>query len=133
MDNLNKQQRSYVMSKIRSKNTKIELKIFRELRKKKVYFKCHYLKAPGTPDIALPSKKKAVFINGDFWHGYSYKNLKNRLFQPYWREKIEKNIKRDKKNYQQLKKNGWSVMKIWEHEIKKDLNSCVDKIVLFLK
>lgn len=68
-DVFSKAKRSEVMSKIRGKNTKAELVVFRYLRKEGVYFQKHYKRALGSPDIALPLKKRAVFIDGDFWHG----------------------------------------------------------------
>ena len=85
------------MSKIRSKNTKAELIVFRELRKRKIYFQKHYKKCVGCPDIAIPSKKIAVFIDGDFWHGRNFHKDKKRLPKRYWLNKIEGNIVRDKK------------------------------------
>ena len=121
------------MSKIRSKDTAIEKIIFRELRKRKIYFQKHYRKALGSPDIALPKKKKAVFIDGDFWHGYKYAVQKQRLPKKYWLNKIEDNIKRDKKNRAKLKREGWKVLRIWEHEIKKDLEKALERIEIFLK
>lgn len=121
------------MSKIRSKNTEAEKIIFRELRKRDIYFQKHYKKAPGNPDIALPKKKKAVFIDGDFWHGYRFSKLKKRLPKKYWLKKIEGNIKRDRKNRAKLKREGWKVLRIWEHEIKKNPEKIIQKGIKFLK
>jgi len=88
-DKFSKEKRSEIMSRIRSKNTKAEITVFRELRKRGIYFQKHYKKIAGNPDIALPRKKKAVFIDGDFWHGYNFSKLKERLPKKYWLEKIE--------------------------------------------
>ena len=121
------------MSKIRSKDTAIEKIIFKELRKRKIYFQKHYKKASGNPDIALPKKKKAVFLDGGFWHGYKHAILKQRLPKKYWLKKIEDNIRRDKKNRAKLKREGWKVLRIWEHEIKKDFRKANQKIIKFLK
>ncbi len=120
------------MSKIRSKDTKIELAIFRELTKRKIYFQKHYKRALGRPDIALPRKKKAVFIDGDFWHGRNFKKTKDRLPKKYWQAKIEQNIKRDKINRNKLKKDGWKILRIWEYEIKKTPEKSIEKVVKFL-
>jgi DNA mismatch endonuclease (patch repair protein) len=113
MDRITPEKRSYIMSRIRGKNTKPELLVFRELRKKGVYFQKHY-KVAGRPDVAFPRKKVAVFINGEFWHGRRFKKTKDRLPE-FWREKIERNIKRDRKNYRLLKKMGglWSRFGTW--------------------
>lgn len=120
------------MSKIRSQNTKAENLVFRELRKRKVYFQKHYRKAIGNPDIALPSKRKAVFIDGDFWHGYQFIKLKQRLPRKYWLAKIERNVKRDKSYRAKLKNKGWKILRIWEHELLEKPDKAIDKIVAFL-
>lgn len=121
------------MSKIRSKNTRIERFIFEELRKSHIYFQKHYKKISGKPDIVLLKKKKAVFIDGDFWHGYKFLKTKSRLPKKYWQKKIGDNIKRDRTNRKILKKQGWKILRIWEHEIKKGPYKTVKKIIKFLK
>jgi len=120
------------MSKIRSKNTKAELIVFRELRKRKIYFQKHYKKAAGSPDIAFPRKKMAIFIDGDFWHGRNFAKDKNRLPKKYWREKIGTNILRDKKKGARLKRKGWKILRLWESDILKDEENALSKIISFL-
>lgn len=120
------------MSNIRSKNTAVEKVVFKALRKNGIYFQKHYEKAPGNPDIALPKKKIAIFIDGDFWHGYKHAVLKQRLPKKYWLKKIEDNIKRDRKNRAKLKREGWKVLRIWEHEIKKNSEKAILKIINLL-
>ncbi len=127
-DVFSKEKRSEIMSKIRSKNTKAEVLVFRELRKRGVYFQKHYKRAPGSPDIALPRKKIAIFIDGDFWHGYRFSRGKSRLPKKYWRAKIEGNIKRDRKNRLLLRKAGWKVLRVWEHEIAKNFQKTLEAI-----
>ncbi len=121
------------MSKIRSQNTKAELLVFRELKRHGIYFQKHYKRAVGNPDIALPSKKKAIFIDGDFWHGYQSPKLKKRLPKKYWLAKIERNMKRDKVNRNKLKKDGWEVLRIWEHEVQKNFDKTIKVIISFLE
>jgi DNA mismatch endonuclease (patch repair protein) len=121
------------MSRIRSHNTKAELIIFRGLRKKGIYFQKHYKKIIGSPDIALPRKKKAVFIDGDFWHGKDFAKLKRRLPKKYWLSKIEGNMKRDKKNRAKLRREGWGVLRVWESKIGKNPQKSIDLIESFLK
>ncbi len=116
------------MSKIRSKNTKIELLVFKELKKKKIYFQKHYKKCPGSPDVCFPKKKIAIFIDGDFWHGRNFAKNRKRLPKKYWLAKIEANILRDRKNRAKLKKQGWKVLRIWESQINKDLPNVMSKI-----
>ena len=133
MDVFSKKKRSEIMSRIKSKNTKAEVLIFKELRKRGIYFQKHYKRAAGNPDIALPRKKKAVFIDGDFWHGWKFKKNKKRLPKKYWVEKIESNIARDKKNRAKLRKEGWQVLRVWEHAAFKNHDKIVEKIVEFFK
>lgn len=120
------------MSKIRSQNTRVENLVFRVLRKRRVYFQKHYNKAIGNPDIALPGKKKAVFIDGDFWHGYRFSTLKQRLPKKYWLAKIERNVKRDRSYRAKLRKEGWKILRIWEHELHEKQDKTIDKIIAFL-
>jgi DNA mismatch endonuclease, patch repair protein len=112
------QKRSEVMSRIRAKNTKPEKIVFAYLRSRNIYFQRHYMRAPGQPDIALPRKKRAVFIHGDFWHGREIDRLRVRFAdKPYWLAKIERNRERDEQNIQALKEKGWVVLVIWEYDL----------------
>lgn len=120
------------MSKIRASNTKVELLVFKELRKRGVYFQKHYKRAVGKPDIALPRKKKAVFIDGDFWHGNNFEILRNKISGQFWLNKLENNIKRDIKVNTILEKDGWAILRVWENEIYKNPDQSIDRIVLFL-
>jgi len=108
-----------MMSRIRSKGTKPERLVFAYLRRNKVYFQKHYSKALGSPDIALPRKKKAVFIDGEFWHGYTLERRKDSL-PDYWVQKIIRNVKRDRHYRRQLRQEGWQVVRVWEHQLTKD-------------
>lgn len=132
-DVFSKEKRSEIMSRIKSKDTKAELKVFRELRKNRINFQKHYKKAFGCPDIALPRKKIAIFIDGDFWHGRHFKSWESRMPSKYWKEKIRNNIKRDRKNLLLLKKNGWRVKRVWETQIEKDVDKVASKIIEFIK
>jgi len=125
--------RSKNMAAIKSADTKPELSIFRELAKRKKVFKKHYKINKISIDIASPKNKVAIFIDGDFWHGYRFSKLKKRLPKKYWLPKIRANIKRDKLNRNKLKKDGWKVLRIWEHEIKKDLDGAIRKFIKFLE
>lgn len=132
MDVFSKKKRSEIMSKIRSENTEVERIIFSGLRKRKIYFQKHYKKAIGSPDIAFPRKKIAIFIDGDFWHGRYFAKTEKRLPRKYWREKIKSNILRDKRNRAKLKRQGWKVMRVWEGEIKAGSEKIIDRIIVFV-
>jgi len=122
--------RSALMRKIRSEKTKPEIALRTALRKEKIKFQGYNKKLPGKPDIVLLEKKVVIFIDGEFWHGYKWKEKKEKIKanKDYWIPKIEGTIKRDKKNNLQLKKLGWSVLRFWEHEIKRNLQKCIMKI-----
>jgi DNA mismatch endonuclease (patch repair protein) len=110
--------RSDVMSRIRSKNTKPEKLVFAYLRGRGIYFQMHYKRAPGQPDIALPRKKRAVFIHGDFWHGREIERLRVRFAdKPYWLAKIERNRQRDKDHLAELNAARWQVLIVWEYDL----------------
>jgi DNA mismatch endonuclease (patch repair protein) len=132
-DIFSKEKRSAIMSRIRSKNTGIEKAAFSFLRREGIYFQKHYSRVVGNPDIAVPSKKMAVFINGDFWHGYRFKKWRNRIPKKYWRKKIESNITRDLRNYSVLKKNGWKVLRLWGHEVIEAPDKTFLKLAKFLR
>ena len=131
-DKFNKETRSKIMAAIRSINTSPERTVFRDLRKRGTYFQRHYKRVLGTPDIAIPSRKIAVFIDGDFWHGFRYPAWKGRLKNSFWRKKIERNRKRDKLYHGKLRKMGWKVLRVWEHQLKNDFGKTIDKINFFL-
>ena len=131
-DKFTKKVRSKIMAAIKSKNTKQETEVFKNLRRAGVYFQKHYKKVPGCPDIAVPSKKIAVFIDGDFWHGYRFPKWKKRL-GPYWVNKIETNRKRDKRNFVKLKSLGWRYVRVWEHDLKNHPSLTFQKILNFMK
>lgn len=127
-DNLTKKQRSYCMSQIKSEWTTPERKVHNFLKGRKIKHEM-YPEMEGSPDIILKDAKKAVFIHGCFWHKCPkcYKPPKSR--KEYWLPKIERNVKRDKENIRILKKGGWKVIRIWEHEIKNNKKKAIKKII----
>jgi DNA mismatch endonuclease, patch repair protein len=117
-DVLTPEQRHRNMSNIRSTGSMVERKVFRYLRSERIYFQKHYKNAPGKPDVAKPRKKLAVFIDGDFWHGYNFDEKRKRLSSGYWITKIETNMARDRRNDTELVANGWKVLRIWDRDLK---------------
>lgn len=132
-DKFDKKTRSAIMSRIRSKNTSLEVN-FRKLLWKKGLgrYRIHY-NLPGKPDIVYVSKKIAIFIDGDFWHGYNWKKLGKVPPKKYWQGKIQKNIDRAEKYNRKLRKDGWSVLRLWEHDILKNPEKCIRKVKKFSK
>jgi len=112
--------RSALMSLIRSKNTAPEMLVFAEMRKRKISFRSHYSSVPGSPDLARPRKKLAVFIDGDFWHGRDLERIRLKHGpESVWARKLEKNIHRDALADEALGERGWAVLRVWESDIKR--------------
>jgi DNA mismatch endonuclease (patch repair protein) len=112
------------MSKIKSKNTKIELIVRRAIHNLGFRFRLNYNNLPGKPDIVLPKYKSVIFVHGCYWHRHSCKRGKskpktNKLF---WEKKFANNISNDKMVIGNLKRLGWNVLVLWECQIKKDDN-----------
>lgn len=91
-----------------------------------------YPKMFGNPDFVIIVKKIAIFCDGDFWHGYKYYERKKPA-KKFWRDKIEGNMKRDAIISRNLRRNGWSVLRLWEHDIEKNPDKCKKKIINKLK
>jgi len=117
------------MSRIRSKNTVPEVKLRKLLFATGVKgYRIHY-DLPGKPDIVFVKRKIAVFIDGCFWHKCPIDFQEPESHKEYWTKKIQSNVDRDKKVNDQLKSDGWTVIRIWEHEVKKEPEMVVRKII----
>lgn len=127
-DNLTPEQRSYCMSRVKGKDTGLEKKVRSELHRRGLRFRKHVKDLPGRPDVVFPGAKVAVFIDGDFWHGYRFPEWEQKL-SAFWREKIKKNMERDARNFRDLRGMGWHVIRLWQHEIEEDLEACIAKII----
>ncbi len=127
VDNLTAEQRSFTMSRIRSKDTTPELTIRRLVHARGLRFRLHKKGLPGRPDLVFSRAKVAVFVDGDFWHGWQFSRWRHKLGS-YWRKKIERNRDRDRRTSEKLRREGWLVIRIWEHDVKEDAKSCVDRI-----
>lgn len=131
MDIWTTSKRSKVMSRIRGKNTKPELKLRSALFSLGYRFRIHVNTLPGKPDIVLPKFKLIIFVHGCFWH-YHRKCKEGRIPSTnsiYWKQKLEKNVFRDRKSIQQLRKIGWKVITVWECEIERKIDSVVNRIL----
>ena len=119
------EKRSWVMSRIRSRDTKIEKKVASLLRKNRIHYR-RFPKIFGSPDFVV-EKKVLVFCDGDFWHGYRY-DRKKKPPKKFWRDKIERNMERDRKVSRKLRADGWHVVRLWEHDIETSPEKCIGKI-----
>ena len=132
MDRLTKEQRHKNMSHIRCKNTRIEVLLCKELRKRGYGYRKNYKELPGKPDIVLTKYKIAIFCDGEFFHGKDWTSQKKRIQQgnnpEYWINKIERNIARDEEINKALRHLGWIVLRFWGKDIRKHMDSCVNEI-----
>ena len=124
-----------IMAAVKSKDTRPELKLRKALWREGLRYRVNYKKLPGKPDIVFTKWKVVVFCDGDFWHGHNWavrgqNSLQEELsgYSQYWREKILRNIERDDENNKALIALGWTVVRIWESDIKNDLDGCVKTI-----
>ncbi len=125
--------RSSQMSKIRSKNTKFEDGFINKLSI--IYpkeFITHVRTIKGTPDVVFEKEKVCVFLDSDFWHGWQYPRWKHLMKDDFWRNKIEGNRKRDLKTRRLLKKNGWIILRIWEHLITENPELQIQRIATLI-
>lgn len=127
-DNLTKEQRSRTMSRIRRANTKPELILRRLLHAEGLRYRTHVTGLPGCPDVVFARHRIVVFIDGDFWHGWRFSTWSHKL-APYWQQKIAGNRARDRRNFRKLRTQGWTVLRVWEHQIEADPTACALRII----
>lgn len=132
MDRLTKEQRHKNMSNIKNKDTGIEVKLRKALWKKGYRYRKNYKKLPGKPDIVLTKFKLVVFCDSEFFHGKDWEDLQEQLKRgnnaEFWIKKISQNKVRDEEINKQLKFMGWTVIRFWGKDIKKDVEQCVKVI-----
>ena len=130
-DRISKDRRSWNMSRIRGKDTKIEVQARKYLFQKGFRYRKNVRKLPGCPDIVLPKYKSVIFVNGCYWHRHPFCHLattpKNNA--AFWQDKFEKNVQRDERNYKALQELGWNVIVIWECEIRTDMEAIMQRVI----
>lgn len=133
-DVITKTARSVLMSKIRSKNTLLEIRFRQGLWASGIRgWRLHSKKLPGKPDLFFSKKKIAIFIDGCFWHGCPkcYRKPKSNL--DYWNPKIRRNKTNDRINSRKLIKAGWHVVRVWEHDVNENLELAISKISILIR
>jgi DNA mismatch endonuclease (patch repair protein) len=120
VDVLTKKQRQYCMSRIQGKDTKPEMVVRKLVFAMGYRYRLHDKKLPGKPDLVFAGRRKVIFVHGCFWHRHNckYGRVVPQTRKPFWKEKLDKNKERDKKNIQKLKQMGWGVLVVWECETK---------------
>lgn len=134
MDNLTKEQRHKNMLHIRSNNTKPEIMLRKALWHKGIRYRKNYKGLLGKPDIVITRCKIAIFVDGDFWHGKNMTAIDNQIQsnRSYWLPKIRRNKERDEEVNDALTEQGWIVLRFWESDITKRLESCIAKILEYV-
>lgn len=118
------------MQSNRSKGTKIEVLLAKELWHRGLRYRLNDRTLPGTPDISFKSRRLAVFCDGEFWHGRDWEQRKHNIHSnlDYWWPKIERNQQRDRQVDAQLRALGWQVLRFWETDLRRHLTACADRV-----
>ena len=132
-DVFTKEKRSEIMSKIGSVNTKPELIVRTHLHTNGFRYRLHDKKLPGCPDLVLKQHKIAIQVNGCFWHGHFMTNCSSskmpKTNTEFWMKKIAANIQRDRSNKEKLNKLGWTVIEIWDCELKRNKDQALKNLL----
>ena len=125
-----KDQISYNMQQVKNKDSKIEVLLRKELWSRGLRYRKNVNRIYGKPDIVFIGKKIAVFCDSEFWHGYNWEERKKdfKSHQEFWIPKIERNMERDAEVTAKLESEGWTVLRFWGNEIKKNTAQCADII-----
>ena len=125
-----KEQISYNMQQVKNKDSKIEVLLRKELWSRGLRYRKNVNRIYGKPDIVFIGKKVAVFCDSEFWHGYNWEERKKdfKSHQEFWIPKIERNMERDAEVTAKLESEGWTVLRFWGNEIKKNSAQCADII-----
>lgn len=122
------QQRSFNMSRIRGAHTRPEVALRKALWKRGIRYRLKTSVA-GKPDLVLPHWGAVVFVDGCFWHVCPKHVIWPRTNAEFWREKLTLNVRRDKLVSRQLKRAGWLVIRVWEHDVRSDVERCAERIM----
>lgn len=131
MDRLTKEQRRKNMQAVKNKDSKIETMLGKALWRKGYRYRKNDKTVFGKPDFTFKKYKIAVFCDSEFWHGKNWEERKrdHKTNIEFWHKKIERNIERDKEVSEELNKQGWTIIRFWGQDIKKNLLFCVKKVV----
>ena len=130
MDKLTSEQRKKNMQAVKSKDSKIEVRLRKILWNKGYRYRKNLNSLPGKPDIVFTKYRVTIFCDSEFWHGYHWANKKKEIKsnKDFWIKKIESNISRDKEVNKILEESGWVVLRFWGQDITKNINDCVKTI-----
>ena len=131
MDVLTKDQRHYAMSRIRSRDTRPEVRLRKALWHLGLRYRKNWKKLPGSPDIALTRQKIAIFVDGDFWHARGHQEHPGEQVasnREYWTRHLARNVEHDRDVNDALTELGWLVLRFWSSDIEKHLDRCVAEV-----
>ncbi len=134
-DVLTKEQRKKNMQRIRSKDTKAEILLRKALWHKGIRYRKNYAKLPGKPDIVIIKHRIAIFVDGDFWHARGHEEQPGEQIttnKVFWKDKLARNVERDRYVNEMLLEQGWLVLRFWESDLKKGLDSCVKVVFKYM-
>ena len=121
--------RSELMSRIRGRGNELtEMRLLALLKQRRITGWRRHLHLPGKPDFAFPKQKLAVFVDGCFWHGCPKCYTRPKTNRKFWDKKRTDNMARDKCVGRQLRRQGWKVIRIWQHSLKKSPDACLNRI-----
>ena len=132
-DKFSSEERSWIMSRVKSKDTTPEIKLRREIWKRGLRYRVAATNLPGKPDILFSRAKVVVFIDGEFWHGHKLSTERLNQMSDYWRHKISRNVERDCNNNERLKEMGYEVLRFFERDILKNSEDLADQIDTIVK
>ncbi len=123
------------MSRIRAKNTKPEMRFRKALWARGIRYRVNSKLLPGKPDVSILKYKLAIFIDGEFWHGYDWDVKKETIKsnRGFWIPKIERNIQKDREVNRELNEMGFTVFRFWAGELKDDLDKCVNDVIGYIR
>lgn len=121
--------RSEQMSRIRGKNTSPEVLLRKALWARGIRYRLDYRTPAGRADFAIPGKKVAVFVDGCFWHGCPDHYVRPRTRTEFWAGKLQANVLRDRRQTLTLERDGWRVVRVWEHQVFENLEEVVDIVL----
>lgn len=127
MDKFSKEIRSKIMRAIKSKDTKEEILLSKALWRKGYRYRKNDRKVFGTPDLTFKKSKIAIFVDGEFFHGFNWEEKKHKINsnREFWIPKIERNMQRDRDVNEYLIENGWKVIRFWSTFVKTNLEDCL--------
>ena len=132
MDTFSPQQRSEIMRRVRSEDTKPEMTVRRLVHGRGFRYRLHVKDLPGHPDLVFPRTKKIVFVHGCYWHAHGCPASElPESHRDYWEAKLQRNAERDKRNLRELRKVGWDVFTVWECQTR-NLERLTRRLVRFL-